>query len=57
MALKFPVLDNYEDMWPLDCIVISLLKYCTSQSKASSIQKIVDALQNTVQTATLATHS
>src|SRR3984885_3502159 len=58
MASKFPALNDYEEMWPLDCIIISSLKYCASQNKSSSMKKTVESMQNTVaQTATLTTHS
>lgn len=58
MESKFPALDDYEEMWPLDCIVISLLKYCASQNKSTSMKKTVESMQDTVaQAATLATHS
>lgn len=58
MATKFPALDDYEEMWPLDCIIISLLKYRASQNKSSSMKKTVESMQDTVaRSATLTTRS
>jgi hypothetical protein len=32
MAAKFPTLNNYEGAWPLDVILINMLKYrCTTK--------------------------
>jgi hypothetical protein len=31
MIAKFPTLDNYENGWPLDVILINILKYCTTK--------------------------
>lgn len=33
MITKFPTLDNYEDVWPADVILINLLKYSTAKGK------------------------
>ena len=48
IASKFPALNDYEEMWPLDCIIISLLKYHASQNKSSSMKKTVESMQNTI---------
>lgn len=47
MISKFPVLDDYEDMWLLDCILISLLNQL-SQSKVLSAKKAMKLVQDTV---------
>jgi hypothetical protein len=33
MIAKFPTLDNYEDVWPADVILINLLKYSTAKGR------------------------
>jgi hypothetical protein len=33
MIAKFPHLDNYEGAWPVDLVLISLLKYSTAKGK------------------------
>jgi hypothetical protein len=48
MVKDFPVLDNYENLWPLDLLLISLLKYTSAALKGSATQKAVDAVRETV---------
>ena len=39
MILKYPDLDNYVDAWPLDVILIHLLKYWSSQGKGKEVRR------------------
>jgi hypothetical protein len=46
MLDKFPILDNYDKMWPLNLILISLLKYQTGKNKGASVRDAVAFIQN-----------
>jgi hypothetical protein len=48
MTSKFPHLDEYEHLWPLDIIIMGLLKYSSSHGKGASDKKAVDAIQGVV---------
>jgi hypothetical protein len=46
MVAEFPVLDSYKNLWPLDILLISLLKYTSAASKGSVTQKAVEVITN-----------
>jgi ABC-type uncharacterized transport system substrate-binding protein len=48
MVSAFPDLDNYKNEWPLDNIIIALLKYSLSQNKGHLIKKKMEAVQDMV---------
>lgn len=48
MLEKFPRLDDYENLWPLDIIIMSLLKYSLSHGKGVSHKIAVDAVRDFV---------
>jgi hypothetical protein len=48
MISKFPHLDDYEQLWPLDIIIIGLLKYSSSHGKGVSDKKVVNAVRSFV---------
>lgn len=45
---KFPRLDDYECHWPLDIIIMGLLKYSSSHGKGVSHKNVVDAVRDFV---------
>jgi hypothetical protein len=45
MIAKYPILDNYANVWPLDVILIHLLKYWSSQGKDKNIAAGVALIQ------------
>jgi hypothetical protein len=45
MIAKFPTLDNYEDAWPVDVILINLLKYSTAKGKDKDTKDGVALIQ------------
>jgi hypothetical protein len=52
MSSKFPHLDDYEHLWPLDIIIMGLLKYSSSHGKSVLEKKAVDAVLDGVTPAT-----
>ncbi|KAF9457839.1 hypothetical protein BDZ94DRAFT_1313845 [Collybia nuda] len=48
MVEKFPRLDDYEYLWPLDIIIMGLLKYSSSHGKGVSQKNAVDAVREFV---------
>lgn len=46
MVASYPILDNYENLWPLDLIMISQLKYTAAASKGSKTQKAMDTVRS-----------
>lgn len=48
MTSKFPCLDDYENLWPLDIIIMGLLKYSSSHGKGLSDKKAVKAVRDFV---------
>ncbi|RDB18779.1 hypothetical protein Hypma_014540 [Hypsizygus marmoreus] len=48
MLAKFPILDNYENMWPLDILVMGLLKYSSSHTKQASTQETMKVVQEVI---------
>ncbi|KAG6849545.1 hypothetical protein H0H93_007560 [Arthromyces matolae] len=44
---EFPIIDNYEDAWPVDHLLISTLKYLSSRQKDISARKILEAVKGT----------
>ena len=46
MLNKFPLLDNYDQMWPLNQIIINLLKYQTGKNKDTSVKDAVALIRN-----------
>jgi hypothetical protein len=39
------MLDDYDDMWPLDIIIARLLKYLSSHEKDKGLKEVVGRLQ------------
>ena len=48
MVAEFPVLDDYETLWPLDLMLIAQLKYGAAASKGSAVKQTVNAVRNTL---------
>lgn len=48
MLKIFPHLDDYEQLWPLDIIIMSLLKYSSSHGKGVSHKITVEAVRDFV---------
>ena len=48
MVTIYPLLDDYENLWPLDLILISQLKYASAASKESTTQKVMDTVRSTL---------
>ena len=44
MVTEFPILDDYDNLWPLDTMLITQLKYAAAASKGSVTKKAVDAV-------------
>ncbi|KAG6855212.1 hypothetical protein H0H87_006714 [Tephrocybe sp. NHM501043] len=45
---KFPVLDDYNDTWPINHILISQLKYSSMHTKGSNVKSMVASVQSAV---------
>ncbi|RDB28136.1 hypothetical protein Hypma_001402 [Hypsizygus marmoreus] len=48
MSAKFPILDNYVNMWPLDVIVMGLLKYSSSHTKETSTKQNMNIVRDVI---------
>jgi len=48
MVSKFACLDDYEGMWPLDNMMLSLLKYSSSRKKGTTRKKAIDTIRSTI---------
>lgn len=57
MLNQYPELDDYENLWPLEHILISLLKYSACRAKGLSAKRSMAALQKTVLPSVKSTNS
>jgi hypothetical protein len=48
MVAAYPILDDYENLWALDLLLMSQLKYYASAHKGSTTRMAVAALHGTV---------
>jgi hypothetical protein len=48
MVAEFPILEDYEGLWPLDLMLIAQLKYSSAASKNSITKNAMDAVRETV---------
>ena len=46
MVEKYPTLDNYQDLWPLDVILIGLLKYRSAHGKEIAMKQAAAIIRN-----------
>ncbi|RDB30667.1 hypothetical protein Hypma_005711 [Hypsizygus marmoreus] len=53
MVTKFPIFDNYKNMWPLDIIIISLLKYYLAHGKDAFMKNVVNNMQEVISPASI----
>ena len=44
MVTEFLILDDYDNLWPLDIMLIIQLKYTAAASKGSMTKKAVDTV-------------
>jgi hypothetical protein len=48
MIAEFPFLDDYDNLWPLEQLLIGKLKYSSAAAKGSTSHKIIADVQDTV---------
>jgi hypothetical protein len=57
VVAEFPVLDDYDDLWPLDLMLIAQLKYSSAASKGCSSKRTIDAVAATLASTTGTPHT
>jgi hypothetical protein len=48
MIAEFPFLDDYENLWPLEHLLIGKLKYSSAAAKGSASHKIITDVRDTI---------
>jgi hypothetical protein len=46
MMIEFPILNDYDNLWSLDIMLITQLKYATAASKGSTMKKTVNTVHS-----------
>lgn len=49
MIKDFPILDNYENEWPIEHLLMSLLKYSSAHSKESNAKDVVEHVNDLIE--------